>query len=148
MTVVPPTRSQVPGAPHPCASPPAPYAQSMCRNRQKSLRHNAPKARHTLSYTTYSCARPIEAAAHPSSDTRRSFRGFTDCWYCSVSAGEQPPGEQVGKVLDTSERRVAACASGSAACAEFDRLGCTSKDVVTGVWARLLRVPTYRGVTR
>ena len=152
MTVVPPTYSQVPGAPHPCVIPPAPYAPSRCRDPQKSLRHTAPKVRHTLSYTTYSCARPIEAAAHTSSDTRRSFRGFTDRWYCKLSGGEQPLGERVRTGLDTSERCVAASVSGSASCTDFDRLGCSqtlaSEDVVTGVWARLLRVPTYHGVTR
>jgi hypothetical protein len=152
MTVVLPTRSQVPGALNPCAIPPAPYAPSKCRDPEKYLRHTAPKMRHTLSYTTYSCARPIEAAAHTSSDIRRSFCGFTDRWYCNVSAGEQPSGERVGMGLDTSEGHVAATASGNASCTEFDRLACSqasaSEDVVMGVWVRLVQVPTYHGVTR
>ena len=151
VTVAPTPRRLLPVAPNPCATPRATYAPTQCQNPHKSLRHAAPEVRYTLSYTTYRCARPIDAATHTWIVNADRVPRFAQPRCCVTSAPDLLRG-RASMCSGTSAARIGA---GLPTCASGREIGHFGHEYASAVWSvatGVRHVPqgavTYPGLTR
>lgn len=151
VTVAPTPCRLLPVAPSPCATPRAPCAPTLCRNPHKPLRHAAPEVRYTLSYTTYRCARPIDAAAHTWIVNTDRVPRFAQSW-CCVTSTPDALGDRASTGLGTSAGRIGTgfptCTSGRGIGNFAHGYESAVGSVATGARHVLQGVITYPWLTR